>query len=85
VAVGQGVEAAGINDRSHARNRSRAATKKEPGQSPGLLIIYPLKTDCDQPSIGEIFGGAESSLIGGGGIVPSSTSTGGGWNANSIG
>jgi hypothetical protein len=35
VAVGQGVEAAGINDRSHARNRSRAGTKKEPGQLSG--------------------------------------------------
>ena len=39
VAVGQGVEAAGINDRSHARNRSRAGTKKEPGRFVRALKI----------------------------------------------
>ena len=77
VAVSQGIEAAGINARFQGRDSSRCTLKKEPGQLPGFSRINP-KTDRDQPPIGEITGGVGGTTIGGGGISPGTTSTGGG-------
>ena len=49
VAVSQGIEAAGINDRFQGRDSSRCTLKKEPGQLPGFSRINSLKSTAISP------------------------------------